>query len=147
MFADAAGENVGDEQVIQIVVVFAEAEDDVTAVFELVDDRLDGISTGAFDDIRFVGDLFETAVQRFGRFLVDIASPRPVSDGVGGGHAFARLGVGNGRAGVEGDELLEPIAAEITNESAEGYASGVGEIELGGDEFDIGRGEIAHGQL
>ena len=60
--ADAAGEDVGNQQIIQVGVVFAKAEDDVAAMFQLVYDGADGVAGRLLADIIPVIDQGELAV-------------------------------------------------------------------------------------
>ncbi len=62
VLAQAAGEDVGHQQVIQIMVMGAEAQNHVAAMFQLVDNGRDGVAGRVFGDILLVVNRLQLAV-------------------------------------------------------------------------------------
>ncbi len=147
--ADLAGEQVRDEQVIEVVLVPAEGEHHVLAVLQRAGDLAHAVRRGGLDDVGLAEEAAELVVQGLRGRNVHAGGKRP------GGHAVGVRDLLHAALvvlqlhflAVHGLEGRKPVLAEAAVQGVEGGGRGLLEVQLAGQGFDIRGGDIAGGDL
>ena len=139
--ADAPGEQVGHQQVVQVALVFAEGEDDVVALVQQRDDLTDWVAGGFFVDVGQLEDPPELRVQPLGGHYIDPGRvcPGGYTAGIRNPLTVFRL---DHRSVEHLFECVKPVLAEVVPERVERGRGGFLEVELAGEHLDVGRGDV-----
>ena len=145
--ANAAGKQVGHQQIVQVAFVLAEGQHDVLAGFQRMDDLLQAVGGGFFHHVGQVEDPAQFIVQALGGSYVHAHIVGPGRHAARGRELLAFF-VFDGGADLHGFEGVEPaLPPETLRQGRQGGGGGLAEVQLAHQQLDVFRLDVAFAQL